>query len=72
MQLAARFAETFAATVEGASVRASLPTLRRSVASVRDVLSRTRVSPKRVPSVKTTAAPSRWPARRMATRSRPG
>ena len=31
VQLAARFAETFAATVEGASVRASLPTLRRSV-----------------------------------------
>ena len=28
---AARFAETFATTVEGASVRASLPTLRRSV-----------------------------------------
>ena len=31
VQLAARFAETFATTVEGASVRASLPTLRRSV-----------------------------------------
>ena len=31
VQLAARFAESFAATVEGASVRASLPTLRRSV-----------------------------------------
>ena len=31
VQLAARFAENFAATVEGASVRASLPTLRRSV-----------------------------------------
>jgi hypothetical protein len=31
VQLAARFAEMFAATVEGASVRASLPTLRRSV-----------------------------------------
>jgi hypothetical protein len=31
VQLAARFAATFAATVEGASVRASLPTLRRSV-----------------------------------------
>jgi hypothetical protein len=29
--LAARFAVTFAATMEGASVRASLPTLRRSV-----------------------------------------
>ncbi len=31
VQLAARFAEAFATTVEGASVRASLPTLRRSV-----------------------------------------
>jgi hypothetical protein len=31
VQLAGRFAETFAATVEGASVRASLSTLRRSV-----------------------------------------
>jgi hypothetical protein len=31
VQLAARFAEAFANTVEGASVRASLPTLRRSV-----------------------------------------
>jgi hypothetical protein len=31
VQLAARFAETFTTTVEGASVRASLPTLRRSV-----------------------------------------
>jgi hypothetical protein len=31
VQLAARFAEAFASTVEGASVRASLPTLRRSV-----------------------------------------
>jgi hypothetical protein len=31
VQLAGRFAETFAATHEGASVRASLPTLRRSV-----------------------------------------
>jgi hypothetical protein len=31
VQLAARFAESFAATVEGASVRASLSTLRRSV-----------------------------------------
>jgi hypothetical protein len=31
VQLAARFAEDFATTVEGASVRASLPTLRRSV-----------------------------------------
>ncbi len=31
VQLAARFAENFATTVEGASVRASLPTLRRSV-----------------------------------------
>jgi hypothetical protein len=31
VQLAARFAESFGATVEGASVRASLPTLRRSV-----------------------------------------
>jgi hypothetical protein len=31
VQLAARFAETFATTVEGASVRASLPTLRRTV-----------------------------------------
>jgi len=31
VQLAARFAETFAATVEGASVRASLPMLRRTI-----------------------------------------
>jgi hypothetical protein len=31
VHLAARFADTFATTVEGASVRASLPTLRRSV-----------------------------------------
>ena len=31
VQLATQVAETFAATVEGASVRASLPTLRRSV-----------------------------------------
>jgi hypothetical protein len=31
VQLATRFAEDFATTVEGASVRASLPTLRRSV-----------------------------------------
>jgi hypothetical protein len=31
VQLAARFADNFGATVEGASVRASLPTLRRSV-----------------------------------------
>ena len=31
VQLAARFADHFATTVEGASVRASLPTLRRSV-----------------------------------------
>ena len=31
VQLAARFAESFGTTVEGASVRASLPTLRRSV-----------------------------------------
>ncbi len=31
VQLASRFAEAFASTVEGASVRASLPTLRRSV-----------------------------------------
>jgi hypothetical protein len=31
VQLASRFSEVFAATVEGASVRAALPTLRRSV-----------------------------------------
>jgi hypothetical protein len=31
VQLASRFAETFASTLEGASVRAALPTLRRSV-----------------------------------------
>jgi len=31
VQLASRFAEAFASTVEGASVRAALPTLRRSV-----------------------------------------
>jgi hypothetical protein len=31
VQLASRFSEVFATTVEGASVRAALPTLRRSV-----------------------------------------